>query len=540
VKYLSILSVVFVSVGVNAAAIKASSFGYSETDSTKCLQSALNSGASTVIIDKQAGDWIIKPVKVRSNTEIIIEKDVVVRAKKNAFNSTGSCLFNIVRATNVTIRGEGNVRLYMEKSDYQNPKLYKRGEWRHLFNVRDSRNISISNLEAAASGGDGIYLARVHDVRLENLNCHDHHRQGISIIAARNLLVKNCSFDKTSGTGPSCGVDFEPNKPNEYFENIRFEKCTFSGNDTNGILFYLNHLNSESPPLSVAFIECVSEKNALMGLNFRGNPAEQLKGRIEFIRCVIRENAAGSRNISGESGIEIVFKDCKMDPDGKDYSKLRPVPKGTQSAPGEVNPVFIRSNFIFYQYFPVAGEYKIRFRTKPIHRKFKPCFRVKASGLGEMLLNEVELNGTNTEITVRTKHEDFVRFDITPVRSAVRVFSDYPGNGVLIFPRRGLFSSPGSRMWFAVPAGVENVVVNGGRGDPASVRLISPEGKVEASIERAKGAFKMVTKRKADAPLEIWMVEFPEMVEDCGVMVNPPCIPIFSATPEGVLAPTEK
>lgn len=539
-KFTTILLAAITSAGANAAAVKASSFGYNEKDATKCLQAALNSGASTVIIDRQAGDWIITPVKVRSNTEIILEKDVVVRARKNAFKSLGACLFNMLNISNVTIRGEGNVRMLMEKSDYQNRKLYKHSEWRHLFNIRDSRNISISNLEAAASGGDGVYLARVQDVRLENLNCHDHHRQGISIIAARNLVVRNCSFDRTSGTGPSCGIDFEPNKPNEYFENILFEKCTFAGNNSSGISFYLHHLVEKSAPLSVTFVDCVSSNNAVMGVNFRGNPAERLKGRIEFKRCTIRNNAAGSRNITAENGIDIVFTDCKMDPDGKDYSNLRPMPKGTPSAPGEINPVFLRSPYTFYQYFPAAGEYKMRFGIKPILRKYKPCFRVKAMGVAEMLLKEVEFKGTDAEITIRTKHEDFVRLDITPVRSAVRVLSDHPGGGVLVFPRCGMFSSPGSRMWFAVPAGVQKVAVSLSRGEAASARLISPDGKVVSSVPKSEGACRLTATRNADAPLEIWMVEFPDMNEDCGIMIKSPCTPFFSATPEGVLAPVGK
>ena len=41
-----------------ASEVKVSSFGYDSEDSTEFIQKALASGASTVIIDKQAGDWI--------------------------------------------------------------------------------------------------------------------------------------------------------------------------------------------------------------------------------------------------------------------------------------------------------------------------------------------------------------------------------------------------------------------------------------------------------------------------------------------------
>ena len=86
------------------------------------------------------------------------------------------------------------------------------------------------------SGGDGVYVAgNAQDVTLENLVCRDHHRQGISVISATRLRVRNCRFEETAGTAPQCGVDIEPNRPTDRLEDILFEDCVFDRNTSGGM-----------------------------------------------------------------------------------------------------------------------------------------------------------------------------------------------------------------------------------------------------------------------------------------------------------------
>lgn len=525
----------------NGDIVKAASFGFNPTNATSCLQNAFDSGASIVVLERQASDWVVGPLWLRSNTEIVIGSNVTVRALKGDFKKKADSLFSAVNVSNVTIRGEGGSLIVMEKKDYQNKELYMPGEHRHAINIRNSQTIAVSNLTVKSSGGDGVYLARVHDARIENVDCLDHHRQGMSIISARNLLVRNCSFCDTKGTPPSAGVDFEPNRGGGFFENIRFERCTFKGNAASGLSLYLKNMTAANSPLDIVFDDCALIDNRASGMGFFGNFDGDIRGKVEFNRCRFEGNKMRNRSVKLPGKAKVLFNDCLVGPDGDaDYSKLRPVPKGTPTAPGEVGASFWRKPVTFYQYVPKGGQYRIRFEAKPLGRHGKPKFHLEATGLGEPLSGDLEFTGADTEFVINAKHEDFVRIDITPVRSAVRIVSDMPGNGVLLYAKKGLFRCSGSRMWFAVPAGVETVAVEGARYEPTSVRLVAPDGSVAAELGKGvcKG-FRLEAKRRPNAPLEVWAVEFPAMDEDCVVAVCEPCIPLVAATPEAVLAPVD-
>ena len=65
--------------------VKISSFGYDSEDSTRFIQAAFDSGKRKLILDKQAGPWYTLPLKMRSNTELIIEPGVELVAKRGAY-----------------------------------------------------------------------------------------------------------------------------------------------------------------------------------------------------------------------------------------------------------------------------------------------------------------------------------------------------------------------------------------------------------------------------------------------------------------------
>ena len=57
--------------------VNASSFGWNVEDSTAALQAAFDSGASRVVIDRQAGDWISRPLFItNSNIEVVLADGV--------------------------------------------------------------------------------------------------------------------------------------------------------------------------------------------------------------------------------------------------------------------------------------------------------------------------------------------------------------------------------------------------------------------------------------------------------------------------------
>ena len=241
---------------VHAGEVRASEFGWNAEDATDALQAAIDSGAERVVVDRQEGDWIVRPIFLRkSNQEIVMADGVTVRAKKDEFRAVADSLMSIpLSVSNVTLRGEGKATLAMRKADYRNRALYRHSQWRHAVSIKGAKNVVVKDLEILSSGGDGVYVAwNAQNVLLENLVCRDHHRQGISVISAVGLKVSRCVFADTRGTPPQCGLDIEPNGGSDKLEDIVFEDCEFRGNALHGIQLWLDLLSPASRPVSITF-----------------------------------------------------------------------------------------------------------------------------------------------------------------------------------------------------------------------------------------------------------------------------------------------
>ena len=72
--------------------VNASSFGWDAEDSTAALQAAFDSGARKVVIDRQAGDWVTRPLFItNSNIEVVLADGVTLKAKRGEFYAKGDC-----------------------------------------------------------------------------------------------------------------------------------------------------------------------------------------------------------------------------------------------------------------------------------------------------------------------------------------------------------------------------------------------------------------------------------------------------------------
>ncbi len=103
-------------------------WGFNAEDSTECLQAAIDSGAKKLVIPFMDREWIARPLKLRSNIEIVFEPGVIVLAKKGEFTAGGDSLFSATDAADITLYGKG-ATLRMRKRDYQKPP-YSKAEWR--------------------------------------------------------------------------------------------------------------------------------------------------------------------------------------------------------------------------------------------------------------------------------------------------------------------------------------------------------------------------------------------------------------------------
>ncbi len=313
------------------ATANAAWWGFSKNDATEALQAAIDSGAKTVVVPYMGDAWIVRPIKLRGNLELVFEPGVLVLAKRGEFQGGGDSLFTANDAENLTIRGYG-ATLRMWKRDYQKPP-YKKAEWRMGIAIRGCRNVLIEGVRVESSGGDGFYVdgggARKwsENVTIRSAVAHDNHRQGLSVISARNLLVENCVFSATSGTPPEAGIDLEVDTPEQRFENCVIRNCLFENNAGHAMLVYMKPLDHTSAPVSIRFENCHARMGSpgmvpadFTDINQRGwagmavgtSKDDGPQGLVEFVNCTSENTGKEGVRIFDKSstGVKVRFVNC--------------------------------------------------------------------------------------------------------------------------------------------------------------------------------------------------------------------------------------
>ena len=171
--------------------VKISDFGFDTSDSTQYIYDAILSKNDTIIFDKQPTQWVTGPLifKQLKNKVLVFEKGVLLCDKEGDFIKTTDALLEFRNSHNITILGNA-ATLQMNKKEYTN------GEWRHCISLRGCTLIRIDNLILKDSGGDGIYIAGSvkggfsENIQIENVISDNNKRQGMSIISAKDVVIR--------------------------------------------------------------------------------------------------------------------------------------------------------------------------------------------------------------------------------------------------------------------------------------------------------------------------------------------------------------
>ncbi|MCC0178646.1 right-handed parallel beta-helix repeat-containing protein [Waterburya agarophytonicola K14] len=282
-------------------------------DNAANIQKAIDSGDSTIIIPKAAKPWLVGETiyAKRPNQKIVFKPGVLLAAQEGAFQATTENMITVL-ADNVSLSGY-KATLKMRKADYQNPNLYQPSSFRHIIVLRGARNFVVEGLTLEDAGGDGIFISHgqvendeipvrkyssgvVRDVLSKN-----NHRLGMSIMSAQDLLVENSTFQGSSGTKPSSGVDIEPDHDWQKLVNINLINNKFINNDRNGIQMGLaRYRGSNVSDISISFDGCTSTGNGEDGISINAHDpgfTDGPKGFIDVKNCNIAS--------SGEHGVFI-------------------------------------------------------------------------------------------------------------------------------------------------------------------------------------------------------------------------------------------
>jgi parallel beta helix pectate lyase-like protein len=306
-------------------------WGFNPDDATDALQAAINSGAKKVTVPYMGRPWLVRPIRLRSGLELVLDPGVMLLAKKGEFRGGGDSLLAATEADDITIRGYGAI-LRMHKTDYENPP-YTRAEWRMGIGLYGCRRVRIEGLRIESTGGDGIMVGSganhrpCEDVAIRDCVCHDNHRQGISVVNVKKLLLQNCILSGTAGTPPEAGIDLEPDLPEEQLTACVVRDCRFENNSGHAILVYLNRLSSKSQPVSILFDNCISRMgrpgmtpNDFHDASLHGWSGMAVgtvhddgpRGLVEFRNCVAENTGREGAKIYDKSaaGVKVRFLGC--------------------------------------------------------------------------------------------------------------------------------------------------------------------------------------------------------------------------------------
>ncbi|MFA9476974.1 right-handed parallel beta-helix repeat-containing protein [Phycisphaerales bacterium AB-hyl4] len=279
-------------------------WGFDENDATDALQAAIHSGARHVIVPDMGAPWIVREtIHLASNQTVTFEDGVVVEAMAGKFHGRYDFLFAAVETENLKLIGHG-ATFRMRKQDYQSD-AYERSSWRHGIGLYSTRDIVIEGVTVESSGGDGIYLGisgwhgtpstedrplYSQNIVIREVTCRDNHRQGISVISVRGLLIEDTILENTRGTPPQAGIDFEPFRDDQVLQDVVMRNCLTRNNAGGGYMIWLPYMTE---PVSIRLENCRSEGDR-EGLRVRTDSAAQrhLAGVIEVVDCVFENSRA--------------------------------------------------------------------------------------------------------------------------------------------------------------------------------------------------------------------------------------------------------
>lgn len=246
--------------GIESGIVSAAWWGFDGVDDTRVLNAAINSGASVVLVPAMESPWQTGPLEISVTTPLtlVFEPGTMVEAIEGGYEELDDWLLTIHDREDIHIVGYG-AEIRMRKDDYRGPG-YERSQWRHAIAITGSERVVVEGLTLTASGGDGVYLGvsrpwrrPPRDIVLRDLVLRDHHRQGITVVAAVDLLMENLTITGTWGHLPAAGIDFEPNQPTEHQRRIVMRNSCIYDNRGPAINFAFHKYKGWSFPIDIRF-----------------------------------------------------------------------------------------------------------------------------------------------------------------------------------------------------------------------------------------------------------------------------------------------
>lgn len=195
-------------------------------------------GGSVIIPD---GTYLINPItkiRMRSNVNLELSKNAILKSMPTSSDS-----YDIIRlwqVSNIDITGG---KIIGDRATH----IGVSGEWGFGISMWGCSDIYIADITITDCWGDGIYIGSAvnskvpsvmycENVLIERVYINNCRRDNISVISAKNLVIRDSVLSNAKGNiAPEAGLNFEPNYPNEFLQNIVIENLQTYNNGGFGI-----------------------------------------------------------------------------------------------------------------------------------------------------------------------------------------------------------------------------------------------------------------------------------------------------------------
>ena len=238
-----------VTVNIPRGTINVKDFGATgdgTTDDTTAIQEAIDTaemsgiamvyfprGTYKVSADK-ADNNFYAALNVHSGQHLIFES-ATLKLTANGYDFYA--VLNIHNVNNVTV--EGGLTIIGDRESHTGST----GESGHGIRIVNSKNVHISDVNIRYTWGDGVCVGGngtmeeiSENVTLERIRTYKCSRNGLSIIEADGVVVRDCDFTYTDRTAPQYGIDVEPNLGTA--TNITIENVRMLNNGIGGFALY--------------------------------------------------------------------------------------------------------------------------------------------------------------------------------------------------------------------------------------------------------------------------------------------------------------
>ena len=173
------------------------------------------SGEYSVTVSSASESAIV----VGDNTEVFL--DGCIRLQPNHYSG---CNVILISGYDVCIAGSGMIvgDRNLHKGD--------KGEWGMGIRVSNADNVSITGMTISDCWGDCIYIGEgSKNIVVADCVLDHGRRQGISVVSAVNVTLRDLLIKNINGTAPEYAIDIEPNKgdriDNVLIENVKAIDC---------------------------------------------------------------------------------------------------------------------------------------------------------------------------------------------------------------------------------------------------------------------------------------------------------------------------